>query len=348
MSYSRSYSRTVTQSYSKTVSVSYPKSESSGTKSVTVSGTVEIPVNIEIYVDTERFDSSVNGCKNSVNILNTAVVTTTAEEIAAKSQASKRIGKAAVDGFFQYISSELSLLRSELSAKCNSLLATLFTQKEDCANKASQMRDDYERISNRYGSLFTDLDNEMQSRIRAIDAPIFKVNQELNLCSSRSVDTSLLGVATVLATETAQIDAILAASTIKNRAKELIDQANNFLSSSYYLQNRLKDMLIEDDGTQFYMLPIIYVESSEDANCIKRKIYGSSTPLLQKNVGIDTDLEERFQSSDIEWDRASSLYEEQIDPLFNNKLNESNIDSRTAKVMIELKTKNVINVIKNN
>ena len=348
MSYSRSYSRTVTKSYSKTVTISYPKSESGGTTSTTVSGTVEIPIDIEIYVDTNNFDNSVNDCKNSVNMLNTVVIATTAEEIAAKSQASKKIAKTVVNGFFKYISAELSQLKNELSAKCDSFLATLFTQKTDCNNKAMQMQGDYERISTRYGKLFTDIDNETLTRIKAIDAPIFKVNQELMNCSSRIVDTSLLGVTTVLATETAQIDAILAASRIKNRAKELIDQANNFLKVSCYLQNTLKDMLIEDDGTKLYMLPIIYVESSEDSNSIKRMTYGSSTPLLQNISGIDTNLEEQFQSPNIEWNRITPMYSEQIDSLFNNKFSTSHIDSRIAKVMMELKTKNIINIIKNN
>lgn len=348
MSYSRSYSRTVTKSYSKTVSVSYPKSESGGTTSATVSGTVEIPIEIDIYVDTQNFDSSVHGCKKSVNMLNTAVVATTSEEIAAKSQASKKIGQTVVDGFFSYISSELSQLKSELSAKCDSFLATLFSQKTECNNKTLQMQGDYKRISSRYNKLFADLDNETLSRIETIDAPIFKINRDLMECSTRTTDTSLLGVATILASETAQIDAILAASKIKSRAKELINQANSFLGSSYTLQNTLKDMLIEDRGTDLYMLPIIYVEASESSNSIKRKTYGSSTPIFQVIRGMETCLEERFQDPNIEWDKITSICNDQIDSHFNNMLGQSHIDSRIAKVMLELKSNNIINVIKNN
>ncbi len=347
MSYSRSYSRTVTQSYSKTVSVSYPSSQHGGTTSATVSGTVEVPINIEIYVDTNNFDSKVHGCKKSVNMLNSAVIATTAEEVAAKAKASKKIGKTVVDGFFNYICSELSQLKSELSAKCNSILATLFAQKSDCSNKSAQMQSDYERICNRYFKLFTDLDNETLTRIKAIDAPIFQVNHNLMSCSTRTTDTSLLGVATILATETAQIDAILAASAIKKRAKELIGQANSFLTSSYILQNTLKGMLIESGEDKVYMLPVAYVESHEASNSIKRKTYGTTAPLLQQIKDIDVDLEERFQSESLNWCEISPLYSEQIDSHFNNEFNTSDVDARIAKVMLELKEKNVINVITN-
>ncbi len=347
MSYSRSYSRTVTQSYTKSVTVSYPKSESGGSKTVTVTGTVEVPVNIDILVDTNNFDSRVNGCKNSVNMLNGAVVATTAEEVIAKSKASKKIGKSVVKGFFDYISYEISQLKSELTAKCNSILMTLFEQKAACGDKSQQMQGDYERISTRYGKLFTDLDQELKTRIKAIDAPIFKANRDMMECTTRTVDTSLLGIATILAAETAQIDAILSASTIKNRAKELIGQANTFLAGAYSLQNTLRDMLVEDDGTKLFMLPIVYVESTETSNSVKRKVYGSSVPSLQKIANIDTNLEERFQSSNIEWSAITSSQSEQIDSHFNSELSASQVDSRIAKVMMELKEKNIINVVKN-
>ncbi len=347
MSYSRNYSRTVTQSYSENVKISYPKSDTGGTITATVSGTVEVPVDIQIYVDTSNFDSRVKGCKKSVNVLNTAVIATTAEEIRAKSKASKKIGKTVVQGFFNYISTELSQLKNELSAKCNSILATLFVQKSDCSNKATQMQGDYERISTRYGKLFSDLDQEMLTRIKTIDSPIFKVNNELHSCSERTVDTSLLGVATILSSETSQIDAVIAASTIKNRAKELIGQVNNFLSGTYRLQKTLNNMLVEGNEAELYMVPVVYVESFEESSGIKRKVYGSSTSVLKGVSNIDVDLEERFQSSNIEWENITSSHSEDIDSYFNNELNASQIDSRIAKVILELKSNNPIYVIKN-
>lgn len=349
MSYSRNYSRTVTQSYSKTVTVSYPKSDTSGTVTTTVHGTVEVPINVEIYVDTDNFDSKVSGCKRSVTMLNTAVVATTAEEILAKNEASKKIGNSVVSGFFNYISAELSQLKSELASKCNSLLAALFEQKGASENKSLQMESDYERICNRYGKLFADLDNELLTRIKALDAPIFNVNNNLLNCSSPSVDNSLLGVAAILSAETAQIDAILAASTIKSRGKELIGKANVFLSGAYNLQNTLNEMLLDDSDNSdgLYMLPVIYVESIENMSSIKRKVYGQSALLLQKVKGIEVALEERFQSPKIKWNTIPHSYSEKVDLYFSNEMSMSQIDSRVANVIMKLKSNDKINVVKN-
>ena len=48
MSYSRSYSETITVSGSKTVNVSYPASQNGGTTSATVHYTEYVPVNVNI------------------------------------------------------------------------------------------------------------------------------------------------------------------------------------------------------------------------------------------------------------------------------------------------------------
>ncbi len=62
MSYSRKYHETITVRGSKTVTVSYPKSESGGSKTVTVDYVENVPVDVNIHVDTNPFDDSVEHC----------------------------------------------------------------------------------------------------------------------------------------------------------------------------------------------------------------------------------------------------------------------------------------------
>ncbi len=347
MSYSRNYNATVSGSYHKTVSVSYPPSKDGGSTSVTVSGTVDIPVDIEIYVDTDKFDDNVGHCRNSVLGLNTAVVATTAAEIDAKNRASKKIGNTIVKGFFDYITSELSQLKSELSTKCDSILATMLEQKGACIEKSEQMSTDYKRISSRYFKLFTDLDNELSTRIKAIDKPIFGVNRDLLECTSRKTDTSLLGISTICAAETAQLDAILAASSIKNRAKKLISKTTDFLSGTYMLKKSIQDMLLNNDGGDSYMLPVIYVESTEESKSIKRRTYGTEALPLKGLKNLDVEFTTKFQDETIAWGAADREFDEHIDSYFNQELSSAHLDPRTAQVIMELRSRNKINVVKN-
>lgn len=346
MSYTRNYHRTVSQSYSKTETFSYPASESGGSKSVTISGTVEVPIDISIHVDTDAFDDSVGGCRNSVNGLNAAVIATTTAEIIAKNQASKRVAGTIIDGFFKYISSELSQLRSELTAKCDSILVTLFEQKTSCEDKGKQMKGDYDRIASRYLKLFSDLDSELHNRIIAIDKPIFSLNRDLLVSTSRTTDTSLLGISTVVSAETSRLDAILASSSIKGRAQYLIGKTNDYLTGSYYLQNSLSKMLYDGNNSSKYMLPVIYVESYEESNNIKRDTYGSSAMPLKSLKNLDSDLSTRFQSSNLSWGEMDRSDYEQVDTYFRGEINSSHLDSRVAKMMMSLKANSNINVVK--
>ncbi len=347
MSYSRSYRGTVSARYSETVTVDYPASQSGGSKSVSVSGSVDVPVDINIYVDTDKFDNNVDGCRRSVLGLNSAVVATTAAEIAAKREASTKIGRAVVRGFFNYITSELSQLKSELSTKCDSILATLFEQKGACEGKREQMAVDYSRITTRYTKLFTDLDNELNNRIREIDRPIFQVNREILGCTSRVTDTSLLGISTISAAETAQVEAILSASLIKNRAMDAIQETEHFLFGTYRLQKSINDMLLEGNAPGFYALPVVYIESKGESQSVMRKTYGTSASPLKGHKKLDVELSSRFQKSSLKWVKADPRHREQIDSYFNNELNSAQLDSRVAKVVMRLMNQNKFKVVKN-
>ncbi|MFI3267282.1 MAG: hypothetical protein R3Y51_01060 [Rikenellaceae bacterium] len=347
MSYTRRYSRTVSQSYSKSVTVSYPASESGGSKTATVSGTVEIPINIEIYVDTHNFDNSVSNCRSSVTGLDAAVVATTYEEIKAKERATKQISSSIINGFFGYITSQLSQLKSELSAKCESLIITLLEQKKACEGKQLQMQGDYERISSQYNKLFTDLDNELSTRIKTIDKPLFNFNKEILGCSSRTVDTSLLTTSTIVAAENARLDAIIAASLIKNRACQLIGKTKDFLRRTYVLQNSIKHMLSDGSEAETYMVPVIYAETNENDNSFRRTTYGTSALPFGSNSNIEAELSTRFQNSSLEWKEADSSEYSKVDSYFSNELNSAQLDSRVAKMVLELKMRNKFNVVKN-
>ena len=346
MSYTRRYSKTVSKSYSRTVTINFPASESGGSRSATVSGTVDIPVDIDIHVDTDNFDDSVDGCRESVLGLNAAVIATTEKEIEAKRKNSQKIGQTIVDGFFSYIRSELSQQSQEFMARCESLLATLVEQKKDCNNKSVQMQNDYESISSRYGKLFRDLDHELSTRIKAIDKPIFNINKELLACSSRTADMSQLGIATIASAETSQLDAILVASSIKQRTRQLIGVMNNYLRGTYTLVNTLGNIITDSDYQGNYSLPVIYMESKAEDLSINRNTYGSSLLPLEGIDNLDINLLTRFQEQTLEWGEIDVAQEELIESYFTNEFESAQLDSRIVKMMMNLKCNKKLSVIK--
>ena len=173
MSYSRSYSETITLSGSETKTVSYPASENGGSTTVTVYYTEYVPVDVNIHVDTDPFEAGVAKCNSRVNLLTTTVVATEVAQIASIASNAKKVGSAVVEGFFKTIRSEISQQIMELSQKIDSHLIHLRELAKSCAARQKQMETDYNRISTRYSKIFNDLNNELSNRIYELNKPAF-------------------------------------------------------------------------------------------------------------------------------------------------------------------------------
>jgi len=116
MSYTRTYNKTISEKISKRLSVSYSKDNNgnlsrieveidnkrhtfSGGGSKTIDINAEIPVTIDIEVDTRPFDQSVDHCNSNVNLLTGAVVATEAAQVASIHENSEKVAGTIVNGF---------------------------------------------------------------------------------------------------------------------------------------------------------------------------------------------------------------------------------------------------------
>ena len=188
MSYSRSYSETVYKVVSDTVSYDYPASEKGGRGSVYVEIEAQIPVDVNIFVDTSSFDRSVEHCGNNVDLLTGAVVATEVAEIASIKENSERVADTIIGGFFSYIRSEISQQIAELTQNIDAQLMHLKELMQSCRSKKNQMEGDFNRISGRYVKIFEDLNNELSNRIFELDKPTFVFKKETDNQKIRTSD----------------------------------------------------------------------------------------------------------------------------------------------------------------
>ena len=223
MGYSRSYYEQIPVHYSDTIRDSQGNVHS-------VSGVVYEPVHINIYVDTDNFDSEVSSCANHVTGLTTAIAATEAAEVATKRETSTKVADTIIKGFFNFVSRDLEQQIVELDSKCNSKLLELVEQKKECEKKKSQMNQDYNRISKNYSKLFNDLDSELSTRLHNLDLPTFAASKEIESVVSKSVDSEIFGLGTISVSETSKMNAFLACSSVKRRTKETIAKANGLSS----------------------------------------------------------------------------------------------------------------------
>lgn len=292
MSYSKTYTGSVHYSGTQHYSHNYPASQSGGTVSGTVSYSGTVPVTVNLFVDTNPFDASVSHCSNSVKALNGAVVAMNSAQVASIAKSANDVSNHIVTGFFNMISSELSQNMAALFAKFKAVFELLTTQSATLEKQQVIMQDDYSRVSERYMKIFSDLDEELEKRILALDKNVVEISkrvqgEQLHSETSKRVAQFLIGV-----NEDEILKQQLIIANTKSKVLKAIDTlASNVVETSVY-SRKINDIVTDKkcgDGEQNY-IPVIYTESlninSEmiDYNCFSNPKSANLTNRINETV----------------------------------------------------------------
>lgn len=334
MSYSRSYSETITVRGSKSQSFSYPASEHGGSQTVTISYTEHVPVNVNIHVDTSPFDSSVARCNTNVNQLTGSVIAAKTAQIIAIEENSKKIAGSIISGFFRYIRSDISQQIAELSQGIDANLAHLTELAKACLNKTKQMETDYNRISSRYLKVFEDLNNELSNRISELDKPTFTFKKEIDHHTNRVSDNDLISTATIAGAENSDLQAKISASVAKKRALDTINQAKMFLTQQKRLERTITQSMINENSDAEKYIPVALMETRSDNATIEKEVYISGSLNALNGQNIKNELAAQFASLSEGWDTMPQAQQDKIQMYFTNELNKKYpaADPRSARI----------------
>lgn len=173
MSYTRSYNSSVTVSGAKSVSYSYPASEHGGSGSVTVQYSETVPINVNITLNTDPFDESVENAERHVDQLTSSVTAMNIAQCASIHHSGKKISDSVTNGFYRLISSELTTQISENKSQLESRFSLIMEIAKDIAGKHKRMEADMNRLKKHYVEIFSSLDEDCKKRVFAIDKPAF-------------------------------------------------------------------------------------------------------------------------------------------------------------------------------
>ena len=261
MSYSEHYSETI--SGTEYVEVYHPASETSSSETVSVHWSED--VNIVITVDTSSFDNSVSTIKHHIDGLAGAVIATEAGQIEEKARGAQAISQAVTDGFFRLIGSEITQQMAALKSRVDSLFLKLNDMRIACQRIQQNMKRDYHRITDRYSSIFEELDREMATRIARLDEAAYALNRQVSSEDRRGFDSTLSTVPTVFAAENSRAQTVLSAGTLRSRMNELLQCAVAYLASEKRTSNAMSTMLVTggQDNSATLSLPVAYLASSD-------------------------------------------------------------------------------------
>ncbi len=353
MSYTKRYRETVSKSVSKTVSYSYPASQNGGSGSVTAYMDVQIPIDINIDVDTVAFDQSVNSCNTNIDILTGAVVATEAAEIVSRNQNSKRIADTIIGGFFGYIRSEISQQVAELAQNIDAQLLHLKELAKSCLDKKKQMESDYNRITSRYLKVFKDLDTELSNRIYELDKASFTFIKETDSQKQRRTENDLVNTVTIFGTDNSNLNSQIGASIAKKRALDTINQAKMFLWDQKRTDMTIHKSMIEHGESGPLFAFVCYTETiNMDHQFDKKVVYADFISSLNGGAK-DGELVEMFSSESVEWNTMSADEKDKIMMYFNTEVNEKIAENdehsmRVRKMIQKLADFNSINTIRFN
>ncbi len=259
MSYTRSFQKTVKIHYSGTIS--YPPSEHGGTKSYSGTATETVYVNVE--VDTNPFEDSIENCNDHVKALTGTVAATETAQVKSIRDNARRVGDTIIDGFFKSVRSEISSQIMELSQRVESHLMHLRQQAQMLRKKREDMENNYHRTSARYTRIFEDLNRELDNRVKALDEPVFKSARLMKEESDRMLNGDFVDVASVTASEGGLLNAQIASALTKKRAETAIGSARQFLVVQKQTDAAISQSVIGRQLQPSYYLPVCFAEKMQ-------------------------------------------------------------------------------------
>ena len=309
MSYSKTYNGSVAYSGSVSYTYSYPASEHGGSGSGTAHYSGQVPVSVNLYVDTDPFDSSVADCSHSVRTLNGAVVAMNSSQVASIAKSANEVSSHIISGFFNMIGSELSQNMVALAAKFKAVFELLTTKSSTLEKQQVVMQDDYLRISDRYNKVFQNLDEELEKRVVALDKNVFEISkrvqgEQLHSEASKKVTQFLIGV-----NEDEIVQQQLIIANAKARVLQAMDGlAQNVVQENAY-SNKVNSIVTEkncNSGEENY-IPVIYTESSSlnsdmvDYNCVSNP--KSSDSIQKINETVKSYFVSNYSNTNTEYER---------------------------------------------
>ncbi|MCR4665257.1 MAG: hypothetical protein K5660_07825 [Paludibacteraceae bacterium] len=327
MSYKRTYRKTIRIPYSGSVSYSYGPSQSGGSGTAYYSGTAEEEVEVDIEVDTVPFDNSVAACNRHVDVLTGSVVATQTAQVASIRQKAKQIGDTVVNGFFNTVRFEISTQIVELQKRVEALLLDIKEKQKKLLALKTQMEKDYHRVSEQYGKIFGELNQELDNRVHALDQPVFSTANEMYLAEDRFMQMDMLNVVALSGKENALLDAQIGTALTKRHAQHALIEANTFLAKKQATELILEHCKIDDNREQRFYAPVCYASTTDEHNVINAQAYASG--ILPQD--ISGKVIEQVQMDSIP--DMSDEEKENIDVFFKTLVNETDAsDEHAARV----------------
>jgi hypothetical protein len=334
-----SYSVNKTVTISGTVSVDCERVDGYGQNARTSHYTKTVPwqetVHLRVDVEDDVFNAAIAELKSSVNGTTGAVVATNSAQTASKHMNSRKVGRTLVNGFNGLIASEITQQMVQIKAVIHAEMQKLVQQDKDYQAIRSRMEEDYNRTSSRYIDIFGNLDNELSSRLRQLDAQTFMLDETDQGMSLKTKTTGVLS-SSVGEAELSFARTALAVSKIRANLKKMLSDMKGLVAMGQKLRRSLKDILHaaeagQSKDAQICVPAALFVADGLNSNEKSQVVF--CPPFCERQT-LAQSLLPKIDS--FSWSKLSENSKKRIETSLFQKMQGLNLSEREAKTLQEL------------
>ncbi len=316
MSYSRRINESIHVHYSKTVH--WGKTETGGSETVVFDD--YIPVNINLHVDTSPFDSSVNRCKSSVDVLTGAVVAANSAEVASIRSGADKVADHVIGGFFNMIKSELSQNMAALYSKFNAIRDLMADRHKTLSEVQTRMDSDYTRTVQKYYKIFLTLDEELKRRVVVLDKNAYEFGQNVkSQMLTKEAGEKIVNAITKMHDDEI-VNQQLSVAKNHSRVKNLINDLGDHVLQEEIYSRKMNNVIREfaSDQIRQECIPVVFLEKDsisndglKDSICYASDVPGAASEKVKNSVS------NFFASNPSGWRELNSIEKTSLDTAFN-------------------------------
>lgn len=332
MSYKRSFTSSVT--VSGEVSVSYPPSEHGGMTSAHYSQTV--PVKVNIFVDTNDFDDSVDTTNGKIDQLTHAVNKMNSAQQEQIQKSAEQVSSHLINGFYRLVNQDISTQKMELKNILDSRMAKLIQESKQMQQTKKRMSEDITRLQRYYYKVFRGLDEDLLKRILALDKKAFLLKRNVTESLIHEPYKSSVGNSVLGQQEESILNQQLVSARLKQQSADMIAKMNAFVEKeeefNASIQNILQDQSVTGNGAQ--MAPVVYLQDSDgDQNVVSAPLEAGDKMRQEVEKYISKQSEDAFHPvSDSSRDRI----EDSLLKMMEESVSQQKIDERTYQEILRL------------
>lgn len=280
MGYTRTYSTVISGS----VGYTYGKSESGGSGTAHWSETVVV----NIHVDDDLFQSSVNDCNRSIIAVGAEVNEEGRHQLEEKRAGAEKISNALLSGFIGYTKNIFSSKMIELENNCQALLPRINSYQNQLKAIKERMANDYNIIKSRYITYFDTLNNNLQRQMNQLYGPCFKLIEEFLKDKSISPMQESLTKSLAYNHYTNETRTLLETIYLKKELNGIIRYLSNVLEISKRTERQFLKFLSENKEKGTFYVPVFYVETEDIttdkkiSNCYYPEVFEDTAPELEE------------------------------------------------------------------